>query len=97
MRKLLAKYSNGVWAAFYNSYVQEHLAPKPNIRPCIHILDCTKLLVNLDNDQYDNSSVAKIDGETMCGYKLGILRSILDDSEIAEEIVFATLKTHDME
>ncbi len=24
----------------------------------------------------------------MCGYKLGILRSVLDDSGIAEEIVF---------
>lgn len=33
----------------------------------------------------------------MRGYKLGVLRGILDDSGIAEEIVFGTLKTHDME
>lgn len=26
----------------------------------------------------------------MCGYKLGVLRGILDDSGIAEEIVFGT-------
>ena len=30
-------------------------------------------------------------------YKLGVLRGILNDAGIAEEIVFSTLKTHDME
>ena len=97
MRKLLAKYKSGEWVSFYNSYVQEHLMPELNIQPCVHILDCTKVLVNLDNGNYENSSVVKIDGETMRGYKLGVLRGILDDSGIAEEIVFGTLKTHDME
>ena len=33
----------------------------------------------------------------MRGYKLGVLRGVLDDSGIAEEIVFGTLKIHDME
>ena len=66
-------------------------------QPCIHILDCTKVLVNLDNGNYENSSVVKIDGETMRGYKLGVLRGVLDDSGIVEEAVFGTLKTHDME
>ncbi len=97
MRKLLAKYKSEEWVSFYNSYVKEHLMKKLDIQPCIHILDCTKVLVNLDNDNYENSSVVKIDGETMRGYKLGVLRGILDDSGIAEEIVFGTLKTHDME
>ena len=63
----------------------------------VHIPDCTKVLVNLDNDNYKNSSVAKIDGKTICGYKLGVLKGVLDDSGIAEEIVLGTLKTHDME
>lgn len=97
MRKLLAKYSGGEWVAFYNNYVQEHLEKKLGIQPCIHILDCTKILVNLDNENYENSSVARIEGETMRGYKLGVLRGVLDDSGIAEEVVFGTLKTHDME
>ena len=78
MRKLLAKYKSGEWVSFYNSYVQEHLMPELNIQPCVHILDCTKVLVNLDNGNYENSSVVKIDGETMRGYKLGVLRGILD-------------------
>ena len=88
MRKLLAKYKSEEWVSFYNSYVQEHLMKELDIQPCVHILDCTKVLVNLDNDNYENSSVVKIDGETMRGYKLGVLRGVLDDSGIAEEIVF---------
>ena len=97
MRKLLSKYTSDEWVSFYNKYVQEHLVKKLDIQPCIHILDCTKVLVNPCNENYENSSVVKIDGETMRGYKLGVLRGVLDDSGIAEEIVFGTLKTHDME
>lgn len=97
MRKLLAKYTSGEWVSFYNCYVQEHFMKKLDVQPCIHILDCTKILVNPENDHYENSSVARIDGKTVRGYKLGVLRGILDDSGIAEEIVFGTLKTHDME
>ena len=97
MRKLLGKYNSEEWGSFYNSYVREHLMEELDIQPCVHILDCTKILVNLDNDNYVDSFVVKIDGETMRGYKLGVLRGVLDDSGIAEEIVFGTLKTHDME
>ncbi len=32
-----------------------------------------------------NSSVVTIDGETMRGYKLGVLRGVMDDSGVAEE------------
>ena len=42
-------------------------------------------------------SAIKINGETLRGYKFGVLRAVLDDSGIAEEIIFGTLKTHDME
>lgn len=84
-------------ATFYNDYVQKHLMKKLDIKPCVHILDCTKILVNPDNNNYENASVVKIGGETMRGYKLGVLRGILDDAGVAEEIVFGTLKTHDLE
>ena len=97
MRKLLAKYKSDEWVCFYNDYVQKHLMKELDIQPCIHILDCTKVLVNPDNENYENSSVVKIDGKTMRGYKLGVLRGVLDDSGIVEEVVFGTLKTHDME
>ena len=47
MRELLSKYSSEEWICFYNSYVQKHLMPKLDIKPNIHILDCTKIPVNL--------------------------------------------------
>ena len=97
MRKLLLKYTSEEWISFYNSYVQKYLTPKLNIKPDIHILDCTKIPVNLQNENYENSSVVKIDGEVFRGYKPGVLRGVMDDSGIAEEIVFGTLKTHDLE
>ena len=97
MRKLLAKYRSEEWIRFYNDYVQKYLMKNLDIQPCIHILDCTKILVNLDNKNYENSSVVTVEGEPMRGYKLGVLRGVLDDSGVAEEIVFGTLKTHDME
>lgn len=97
MRKLLAKYTSDEWISFYNTYVQKYLLKNLDAQPCIHILDCTKIPVNLDNENYENSSVVKIDGETTRGYKLGVLRGVLGDSGIVEETVFGTLKTHDME
>ena len=98
MRKLIAKYSSDEWVAFYNRYVQGCIASQPWLqRPCIHILDCTKIPVNLKNENYEESTVVKIEGEPVRGYKLGVLRGLLDDSGIAEEIVFGTIKTHDME
>ena len=97
MRKLLSKYTSEERVSFYNDYVQKHLMKKLDIQPCVHILDCTKIPVNLDNNNYENASVVKIDGESMRGYKPGVPRGILDDAGIAEEIVFGTLKTHDLE
>ena len=97
MRKLVAKYSSEEWICFYNCYVQDFLLKKTGFCPDIHILDCTKIPVNLQNENYENASVVKIDGTKIRGYKLGVLRGVLDDSGIAEEIILGTLKTHDLE
>lgn len=96
MRKLVGKYTSEEWVSFYNNYTQSILK-NMGTQPNIHVLDCTKIPVNLDNENYENSSVVTIDGETLRGYKLGVLRGLLDDSGVAEEIVFGTLKTHDLE
>lgn len=53
--------------------------------------------MNLKNENYEGSTVVKIDGEVFRGYKLGVLRGLLDDSGVVEEVVFGTIKTHDME
>ena len=55
MRKLLSKYTSEEWVSFYNDYVQKHLMKKLDIRPCVHVPDCIKILVNLDNNNYENA------------------------------------------
>ena len=55
---------------------------------CTHIGLHKGSCFNLDNENYENSSVVKIEGKNIRGYKLGFLRNVLDDSRIAEEVVF---------
>lgn len=96
-RKLINKYKSEDFIHMYNNYVQKSLLPAFKAEPTIHILDCTKIPVHLENTNYEESSVVKIDGETIWGYKLGVLRGLLDDSGVVEEIRFGTIKTHDLE
>ena len=97
MRKFLAKYSSEELVEFYNQYVQHYVMKTMDIQPTIHILDCTKIPVNVTNENFEHSSLAKLDGELLRGYKLGALRGVVGDSGIIEEITFGTLKTHDIE
>ncbi len=56
IRKLVKKYNSGELTSFYNHYVQDYVLENLGIQPCIHILDCTKIPVNLNNTNYKNSS-----------------------------------------
>ena len=97
IRYLLSKYSNEDLIAYYNSVVKKHIMPLKDIRPNIHILDCTKIAVNFDNENYENSTISRDrKGETMRGYKLSSLRGIYNDTGIVEEIRFGTAATHDL-
>lgn len=64
MRKLISKYTSREWVSFYNHYVQDCVVEKLDVEPCIHILDCTKIPVNLENENYEEATVVKLDGET---------------------------------
>lgn len=97
MRNLIKKYDANEVINSYNHYIQNVVMPSLDIAPSIHILDCTKIKVNLDNTNYENSDVIKDDGEAMRGYKLGTLRGLMDDSGIIEEIVFDSIRPHDLE
>lgn len=97
IRNLVSKYDSQELIHSYNHYVQNNVMPGIDICPSIHILDCTKLKVNLDNTNYENSEVISVDGEPLRGYKLGTLRGLMDDSGIIEEIVYGSVKTHDLE
>ena len=97
IRYLLSKYTNESLIDYYNSVLQNRIMPLKDIKPNIHILDCTKIAVNFDNQNYENSTIA-IDrkGDKMRGYKLSSLRGIYNDTGIIEEIRFGTASVHDL-
>jgi hypothetical protein len=97
IRHLLGKYEQNEMINGYNQCVQEHILPQMGIEADVHILDCTELEVELSNENYEQSSVVKIDGEVRRGYKLSTLRGIAGDSGIIEDIRFGTIKDHDLE
>lgn len=55
LRNVVTKYKAEKFIASYNNYVQNIVMPEVNITPQIHILDCTKIKVNLNNTNYENS------------------------------------------
>ena len=68
-------------------------------------LDCTELEVNLDNENYEGSGISRrekkkpdgsIEDEVKRGYKLGSLRSLLDDGGIITAIAFGAMNVHDL-
>lgn len=95
IRGFLEHYVAEEFIALYNDYTRLTLK---NLKhsPDIHILDCTKIDVNVDNDNYENSTVIKDDSKLRRGYKLASLRGLLDYSGVIEQIEIGTLKTHDL-
>ena len=83
---------------WYNPIVGVAYLRQADYKPCIHILDCTKLLVNFYNTKYQGSGIVENDeGELERGYKLGSLRSLLDDGGIITAIAFGAINVHDLE
>ena len=97
IRNFVSKYESVELIDSYNHYIQNTVLPGVGVSPSIHILDCTKLEVNLNNANYENSEVISVDDKPFRGYKLGTLRGLMDDSGIIEEIVYGSIKTHDLE
>lgn len=97
IRHLIGKCTDMDLINYYNRIVQDNICKQQDIEPNIHILDCTKIAVNFDNENYENSTIA-IDrkGNKMRGYKLASLRGLYKDSGIIEEICFGTAAVHDL-
>jgi histone H3/H4 len=67
------------------------------IKPVIHILDATKVPVNLFNGNYENAStITTEDGERIKGYKLSALYGLYENQLVHECSHVHTLKTHDL-
>ncbi len=97
IRHLLEKYEKAELIKGYNQCVQQHILPLMDIKPNIHVLDCTELEVKLSNTNYEESSIVKYDGKSHRGYKLSTLRGITGSSGVIEDIRFGGISTHDLE
>ncbi|WP_176234040.1 transposase, partial [Candidatus Hakubella thermalkaliphila] len=81
----------------YNQYAQKQILPALNVRPNIHILDCSEIEVHLNNGNYEHSAVIKDQAGPRRGYKNGTLRGIMKDTGLLEEIKLGSIKIHDLE
>ena len=99
-RKMLNGVESPELIDWYNRVVGAAYLRQADYKPCIHILDCTKLVVNFDNENYEGSGVVKAEpndeDEYERGYKLGSLRSLLDDGGIITAIAFGAMNVHDL-
>jgi hypothetical protein len=104
-RKMLKDMTPSELVDWYNQYVGKSYLGQANYRPTLHVLDCTELEVTYENDHYEGSGIVRRkkkgkDGkeveELKRGYKLGSLRSLLDDGGIITSIAFGSINIHDL-
>jgi len=104
-RKMLGDMTIQELVDWYNRIVGDAYLGQVNYSPSFHILDCTELGVNLDNENYEGSGITRrekkkadgsIEEEVKRGYKLGSLRSLLDDGGIITAIAFGAINVHDL-
>lgn len=70
---------------------------KNGITPTVHIIDATKIDVNMFNPNYENAScISDEDGKKIKGYKLSAMYGLYDDLLVHESSQVDTLKTHDL-
>jgi hypothetical protein len=103
IRKMLNSIKPEDLINWYNKNIGRVYLRQSGYRPSFHILDCTDLEVNFDNENYEGSGVVKRkkngkeEEETKRGYKLGSLRSLLDDGGIITGIAYGAINVHDLE
>ena len=113
IRKMLYEMNASELIDWYNRVAGAAYLRQAGYKPCIHIIDCTELEVPLENKNYEGSGVVsgkkgkkkrKADDKTnekeerpRRGYKLGSLRSLLDDGGIITGIAFGAIQVHDLE
>lgn len=97
IRKMLCNMTPEDLVDWYNGCVGRAYLRQADYAPCLHIMDCTKLVVNYENRNYEGSGVVTNDeDEHERGYKLGSLRSLLDDGGIITSIAFGAIQVHDL-
>jgi hypothetical protein len=82
--------------AWYNRHVGDVFCRAVNAKPMLHILDCTDLIVSIENNRYEGSGIRSKNKSVERGYKLATLRSLLDQGAVITGIGWAALQTHDL-
>jgi hypothetical protein len=96
LRHLFGSYPQEEFIAGYNGCVQRHILPQAGVVSDIHLLDCTKIDVCLNNTRYEDSTVVHDAEGARRGYKLATLRGIVGDGGVIEEIRMGTMSEHDL-
>lgn len=105
IRKMLNEIEPYALLSWYNQYVGKSYLSQINYVPRFHILDCTELEVNFGNEKYEGSGIVrrrkkgkdgKKEDELKRGYKLGSLRSLVDDGGVITAIAFGAINVHDL-
>ena len=104
IRAILSKYEqidkenlefNDEFIKFFNSFNKSYLKTA-NIDCNIHIIDCSVLDVNIENENYEESSITHKGGKKLRGYKIGMIRGVTNNGGVVEEICMSTAKDHDV-
>ena len=82
--------------AWYNQQVGRLFCQAIDAQPMLHILDCTDLTVPVSRNRYEGSGICTKNQEVERGYKLGTLRSLLDQGALMTGIAWGPLQTHDV-
>lgn len=96
IRNYVKKYTTEEFIEFYNDFIQNQVIKHLNLEINTHILDCTEIEVNLENENYEKSEVIKDEDGIRRGYKMASIRGIMGDTGILEEIKLGSIKPHDI-
>lgn len=87
---------NNYFINYFNK-VNKDILTKANIKSNMHIYDCSILDVNIDNENYEGSTVTIKGNKKLRGYKIGALRGITPNGGVIEEICMSTAKDNDFQ
>jgi len=95
IRNYVNKYESQDFINLYNNYVPLFLE-KHGMSTKVHILDCSEILVNPDNPNYENSEVVKDEEGISRGYKLVTLRGVYGILRVLKQIGIESINNHDL-
>lgn len=87
---------NNYFIKYFNRFTKKYLLLSNTVCD-IHTLDCSILEVNLENENYEGSTTTYKGGKKLRGYKIGLLRGIIPNGGVVEEICMSTAKDHDFQ